>query len=66
MKRLLNYSLFIILYSLVSCSPKTEEKKNIITQPNFVVVFIDDMGYGDVGCYGATGFQTPNLDKLAS
>lgn len=33
--------------------------------PNVVIIFTDDQGYGDVGCYGATGFQTPNLDELA-
>jgi len=33
---------------------------------NIIVVFIDDMGYGDLGCYGATGYTTPNLDKMAS
>jgi len=31
-----------------------------------VLLFIDDEGYGDVGCYGATGFETPNIDRLAS
>ncbi len=31
-----------------------------------MLVFIDDMGYGDAGCYGATGYQTPNIDKMAS
>jgi arylsulfatase len=30
-----------------------------------VLIFTDDQGYGDVGCYGATGFQTPNIDSLA-
>ncbi len=34
--------------------------------PNVVIIFIDDEGYGDVGSYGATGFRTPNLDKMAS
>jgi len=34
--------------------------------PNFVIIFADDLGYGDLGSYGASGFVTPNLDKLAS
>lgn len=33
--------------------------------PNVVLIFTDDQGYGDVGCYGAKGFGTPNLDSLA-
>ena len=34
--------------------------------PNIVVVFADDLGYADVGCFGATGYKTPNIDRLAS
>jgi arylsulfatase A-like enzyme len=34
--------------------------------PNVVLIFIDDMGYGDVGCFGATQYNTPNIDRLAS
>jgi arylsulfatase A-like enzyme len=33
--------------------------------PNVVIVFTDDQGYGDLGCYGAKGFATPNVDRLA-
>ena len=33
--------------------------------PNIVIVFTDDQGYGDLGCFGATGFETPNIDRLA-
>ncbi len=33
--------------------------------PNFVIIFTDDQGYGDVGTYGAKGFVTPNLDRMA-
>ena len=33
--------------------------------PNVVLIYADDLGYGDVGCYGATKVQTPNIDKLA-
>jgi arylsulfatase len=35
-------------------------------KPNVVVILIDDQGYGDLGSYGATGFQTPNIDHVAS
>jgi arylsulfatase A-like enzyme len=33
--------------------------------PNVVIIFTDDQGYGDVGCYGAKGYETPHLDRLA-
>ncbi len=35
-------------------------------KPNFVIIFIDDMGYGDIGPFGATKQKTPNLDRMAS
>ena len=35
-------------------------------RPNVVVILADDIGYGDLGCYGATQVRTPNLDRLAS
>lgn len=33
--------------------------------PNVVIIFADDLGYGDLGCYGAKDWQTPNIDRLA-
>ena len=34
--------------------------------PNVVLIFADDLGYGDLGCYGATKVKTPNIDRLAA
>lgn len=34
-------------------------------RPNVVVILIDDMGYGDLGCYGSKDIRTPNIDRLA-
>lgn len=35
------------------------------TRPNVLIVFADDLGYGDVGCYGATKLKTPQIDRIA-
>ncbi len=53
MKHLLPLLLILLL---ASCSPE---------KPNIVIFFTDDQGYADVGCYGAEGYETPNLDQLA-
>ena len=50
--------LFIASFSF-SCNNK-------IKQPNIVIIYTDDIGYGDVGVYGATQIPTPNIDKLAN
>ena len=36
------------------------------TPPNVALIFADDLGYGDLGCYGATKVRTPNIDRLAA
>ncbi len=47
-------------------SPRASANNRENRPPNFVVVFIDDMGYADVGCFGAEGYETPNVDRLAA
>src|SRR6188474_1185662 len=36
-----------------------------IPRPNIIFIFADDLGYGDIGCYGQQKIETPNIDKLA-
>ena len=35
------------------------------SKPNIIIIYADDVGYGDLGCYGATAVDTPSLDRLA-
>lgn len=51
--------LFIMASILVSCTREREQK------PNIIIIFTDDQGYADLGCYGAEGFRTPHIDRLA-
>ena len=49
--------------------PRTLLKADSQTQktdkPNFIVIFCDDLGYGDIGCFGSKMHNTPNIDKMA-
>jgi len=49
---------------LISCSPKKENQS--IKKPNVIFIYVDDLGYGDLSCYGATAVKTPNVDALAT
>lgn len=54
-----------VLTAAVSCSPSQQEKVSKEDLPNVILIHLDDMGYGDLSITGATGYKTPNIDKMA-
>jgi arylsulfatase A len=49
----------------LSFAPSTTARE-CARQPNIVIIYIDDMGYADIGPFGATGYSTPHLDRMAA
>ena len=59
--------LIVSLALLFSTNPvHCQEKSHSSSAPNIVMIFVDDMGYGDPGCYGGRDIPTPNIDRLAA
>lgn len=57
--------LTILNLFLLSCQPKSNNSVTQPARPNIIYILADDLGYGDLSCYGQTHFSTPNIDKLA-
>ncbi len=53
-------SSFLIFLLLLTLSSWSQQK------PNVIIIYTDDLGYGDLSCYGATKIKTPNIDALAN
>lgn len=60
----INNIIFLFFIILISSSC-TGTRKEPNQKPNILIIYVDDLGYGDVGCYGATAVKTPNVDALA-
>ena len=64
-------SLFITLCAIllgISCKEQKKEEavKETTSTPNIIYILADDLGYGDLSCYGQKNFKTPNIDRFAS
>ena len=62
----LKYFLVALLAVLLAACGTEPEVLSEPIKPNFVLIFVDDMGYGDIGPFGSTVNRTPNLDYLAA
>lgn len=51
----------ILFFVLLLCT-----STSMAQQPNIIFIFADDLGYGEVGCYGQQKIETPNIDRLAA
>jgi arylsulfatase A-like enzyme len=57
--------LCFLLYTIVVSGQVAKAKNNIVTGPNIIYIYADDLGYGELGCYGQQKIKTPHLDRMA-
>lgn len=66
-RKVLLIGLAISLFACKNDKKKSSSEESYdTTKPNIVIIYADDLGYGELGAYGATELKTPNLDKLAN
>ena len=57
---------FALLLALFGHSIIRSEETRAAKKPNFIIIFCDDLGYSDIGCFGSKLHRTPNIDSMAS
>jgi arylsulfatase A-like enzyme len=61
-----NQLLLAVFIVFISCKNNTDLTDTIIEKPNIIIIYADDLGYGDVSSYGSTELLTPNFDRIAN
>lgn len=62
----LSIPLLFFIAITISCSQKQASQRELPKEsPNFIIIFTDDQGYGDLSCFGGTKVYTPNIDQMA-
>ena len=56
----------VIVLTLLSCCTANRTEQQRRDRPNVVLIYLDDMGYGDLSLTGAVGYKTPNIDRIAN
>ncbi|WP_317047251.1 sulfatase-like hydrolase/transferase [Sediminitomix flava] len=51
--------------NLLTSHSSLAQKKTETKKPNIIIIYMDDLGFGDLSCYGAKEIKTPNIDKIA-
>ncbi len=63
----MNKNLLALLFILAAFTAAGQNSsKSNVSRPNVIYIYADDLGYGDLSCYGATKIHTPNVDKIAA
>jgi len=64
---IMNRNLLSLLFILTAFTAAGQNSSNLnVSRPNVIYIYADDLGYGDLSCYGATKIHTPNVDKIAA
>lgn len=64
--KIINLLFLFTVFFFASCQKQKVQEVESLEKPNIIIIYLDDLGYGDVSSYGATEISTPNIDQMAN